>query len=119
MKMCWQNKINLVLGLICLLAFSGCNLKKQVHDNQEIQALRTGCNPVISEGSADPSVRVFNDRVYIFPSYDFSRDNEFWIMKDWKVYSTYDLINFTDYGILLKFTGEDGKLFNLDWFRIY
>ena len=64
----------------------------------------TGGNPVIREGSADPSVRVFNDRVYIYPSHDYSRDNDFWIMKNWKAYSSTDLINFTDHGVILKGT---------------
>jgi hypothetical protein len=70
----------------------------------DVPVHNTGGNPVIPEGSADPSVRVFDGRIYIYPSHDYSRDNDFWIMRDWKVYSTADLVNFTDHGVILKGT---------------
>jgi arabinoxylan arabinofuranohydrolase len=90
------------LFLFILLVFTGCNRNKPIPGNTTDRVLKTGCNPVITEGSADPSVRVFNNRVFIYSSHDFSRDNDFWIMKDWKVYSSADLVNFTDHGIVLK-----------------
>lgn len=90
----------------CLtIVLSGCMYKNtdQVKVDEIIRT--TGGNPLIHEGSADPSVRVFNDRIYVYSSHDFSPENEFWIMKDWKVYSSADLVNFTDHGIALK--GKD------------
>jgi arabinoxylan arabinofuranohydrolase len=46
-------------------------------------------------------VHVFNGRVYVYPSHDFSPSNTDWIMKDWKVYSTIDLNNFVDHGVIV------------------
>lgn len=93
------------LIIFTLLVYAGCKQYKPEREILTVSILKTGGNPVITEGSADPSVRVFDDRVYIYPSHDFSPDNEFWIMKDWKVYSSEDLVNFTDHGIILK--GEE------------
>jgi len=95
-----------VLAIICtFLTTAGCNMNKKDQECTVAVARKTGGNPVIQEGSADPSVRIFNDRVYIYPSHDFSPDNEYWIMKDWKVYSSDDLVNFTDHGVAL--AGKD------------
>jgi hypothetical protein len=91
-------------GLLSALTMAGCNRNKPSCCLSPAVPARTGGNPVIQEGSADPSVRVFNDRVYIYSSHDFSKDNDFWIMKDWKVYSTCDLVNYTDHGTILKGT---------------
>ncbi len=58
-------------------------------------------NPIITHMyTADPSARVFNDTLYIYPSHD--RDKAvWWDMVDWHVFSTTDLKNFTDHGIAL------------------
>jgi arabinoxylan arabinofuranohydrolase len=58
-------------------------------------------NPIITHMyTADPSARVFNDTLYIYPSHD--RDNAvWWDMKDWHVFSTTDLKNFTNHGVAL------------------
>jgi len=47
--------------------------------------------------TADPSARVFNDTLWIYPSHD--RDSaKWWDMEDWHVFSTTDLKHFTDHG---------------------
>jgi arabinoxylan arabinofuranohydrolase len=47
--------------------------------------------------TADPSARVFNGTLYIYPSHD--RDNaQWWDMEDWHVFSTTDMKKFTDHG---------------------
>jgi arabinoxylan arabinofuranohydrolase len=58
-------------------------------------------NPIITHMyTADPSARVFNDTLYIYPSHD--RDNAvWWDMEDWHVFSTTDLKNFSDHGVAL------------------
>lgn len=58
-------------------------------------------NPIIRHiYTADPSVRVFNDTLYIYPSHD--RDNaEWWDMTDWHVLSTTNMVDFQDYGVAL------------------
>lgn len=55
-------------------------------------------NPVITHMyTADPSARVFNDTLFIYPSHD--RDEaKWWDMEDWHVFSTTDLKNYTDHG---------------------
>jgi len=92
-------------SLVIVFLCPGCVRKERASENAAIVRLTTGGNPVIKEGSADPSIRIFGDRIYIYSSHDFSPENEFWIMKDWKVYSSGDLVNFKDHGIVLK--GEE------------
>lgn len=58
-------------------------------------------NPIIDQGSADPSVRVFGGRAYVYGSHDFSPSNTTWVMKDWKVFSSADLVTWTDHGVVL------------------
>lgn len=98
--------------LILLIAITGCHTGTNPawkgpsgKADPGLTFYKTGGNPVIGEGSADPSARVFNDTVYLYPSHDFSRDNDFWIMKDWKAYSSTDLVNFHDHGVVL--TGRE------------
>ena len=92
------------ISIILVLSLNLCKSYSRKTKPDEELFHNTGGNPVISEGSADPSVRVFNDRVYIYPTHDFSRDNDFWITRDWKVYSSTDLVNFTNHGVILKGT---------------
>ena len=59
---------------------------------------------------ADPSVHVFNDRIYIYPSHDWEsgvaeNDNgDHFNMKDYHVYSTDDIMNgeIVDHGVVLE-----------------
>ena len=72
--------------------------------------LQTGTfaqNPVIRDQfTADPSARVFNDKVYIFPSHDIpctpERGRVGWFcMEDYHVFSSLDLTNWNDHGVLI------------------
>ncbi len=58
-------------------------------------------NPFISHMyTADPSARVFNDTLYVYPSHD--PDTATWFnMVDWPVFSTTDLKNWKDHGVIL------------------
>ncbi|MDE5419066.1 family 43 glycosylhydrolase [Labilibaculum sp. DW002] len=58
-------------------------------------------NPFITHMyTADPSARVYNDTLYVYPSHD--PDNAKWFdMIDWHVYSTTDMKNWTDHGVAL------------------
>jgi len=48
--------------------------------------------------TADPSAHVWNDgRLYIYASHDIECQEDFW-MKDWHIFSTDDLIHWTDHG---------------------
>ena len=48
--------------------------------------------------TADPSARVFNDTLYVYPSHDEDTATRF-SMQDWHVFSTTDMQNWTDHGI--------------------
>jgi beta-xylosidase len=56
-------------------------------------------NPFITEAyTADPSARVFNDTLFVYPSHD-PKDATWFDMVDWHVYSTIDMKNWTDHGV--------------------
>ncbi len=56
-------------------------------------------NPFVTHMyTADPSARVFNDTLYVYPSHD--EDTASWFfMHDWHVFSTTDMENWTDHGV--------------------
>ena len=64
-------------------------------------------NPLISGAfSADPSAHVFNGRVYVFPSHDIpappgSRNKKGFNMPDYHVYSSENLFDWTDHGVIV------------------
>lgn len=56
-------------------------------------------NPFITHMyTADPSARVFNDTLYVYPSHDKNTATSF-SMEDWHVFSTTDMENWTDHGV--------------------
>ncbi|ALJ04541.1 hypothetical protein APS56_05020 [Pseudalgibacter alginicilyticus] len=66
-----------------------------------IESICFAQNPFITHMyTADPSARVFNDTLYVYPSHD--PDNADWFdMVDWHVFSTTDMVNWTDHGVAL------------------
>ncbi len=59
-------------------------------------------NPFIKEHyAADPSARVFNGRVYVYASTDNAPPKGFTRMDHHRIYSTDDMVNWTDHGIAL------------------
>jgi hypothetical protein len=61
----------------------------------------TAQNPIIDQGSADPSVKVFGGRAYVYGTHDFSPGDTTWIAKDWHVFSSNDLVTWIDSGVAL------------------
>ena len=65
-------------------------------------------NPLIRDQfTADPSARVFGDRVYVFPSHDIlateGKGRKDWFcMEDYHVFSSANLTNWTDHGIIVQ-----------------
>lgn len=65
-------------------------------------------NPLIRDQfTADPSARVFGDKVYIFPSHDIlateGKGRKDWFcMEDYHVFSSSDLTHWTDHGIIVE-----------------
>lgn len=72
----------------------------------------TAQNPFIRHMyTADPSARVFNDTLYVYPSHD--PDTATWFnMVDWHVFSTTDMKNWTDHGVAL-------SLDDISWAKAY
>ena len=67
-------------------------------------------NPLIlGQFSADPTARVFEGRIYVYPSHDIpaspgrGRTNWF-VMEDYHVYSSENLMDWTDHGVILNQT---------------
>jgi hypothetical protein len=64
-------------------------------------------NPIIRDQfSADPTARVFGDKVYLFPSHDIlakeGRGRVGWFcMEDYHVFSSSDLTSWTDHGVIV------------------
>ena len=64
-------------------------------------------NPLVTHiYTADPTARVFNDTLYVYPSHDVPESdgktgNNNFFMEDYHVFSTVDLMHFTDHGMIL------------------
>jgi len=70
-------------------------------------------NPVIQNlYSADPAPMVYGDKVYLYTSHDDDvTENNFFTMRDWLCYSSSDMVNWTDHGIVASL-----KMFN--WINV-
>ena len=63
-------------------------------------------NPIIGDQfTADPTARVFNDRVYVYPSHDIvppqGQRADWFCMADYHVFSSQNLTDWTDHGVIL------------------
>lgn len=61
-------------------------------------------NPIIQNVyTADPAPMVYKDRVYLYTSHDDDKtEADFYTMRDYCCYSTSDMVNWTDHGIIVK-----------------
>ncbi len=51
-------------------------------------------NPIIGDiGISDPHVHVFNDTIYLYSGNDSHPDDKTWVMRNWRVFSTTNLID--------------------------
>jgi len=58
-------------------------------------------NPIVKDiGMSDPHVRIFNDTIYLYCGHDSHPDDKTWVMKEWRIFSTVDLINWKQQGII-------------------
>lgn len=63
-------------------------------------------NPIINHCfTADPTARVFDGKLYMYPSHDIpspvERLKEWFCMEDYHVYSSENLVDWTDHGVIL------------------
>ena len=76
-----------VLGIACVLGLSVLSPVAARADNPIIQTIYT----------ADPAPMVYNGRVYLYTGHD--EDNStYFTMKEWRVWSSADMVNWTDHG---------------------
>ena len=54
---------------------------------------------ILPDFQADPSARVFNGRLYVYPSHDLA-GNKGWDMVDWHAFSTDDMVHWKDHGVI-------------------
>ena len=87
-----------------VLFFAAC-AKTHVDEGQIV----TGTNPIINDQfTADPTARVFEGKIYMYPSHDIPSvithvDGSAWFsMPDYHVFSSEDLTSWTDHGVILR-----------------
>ena len=85
-----------IIAIVLLIAASG------------IAGKMAAQNPVIrNQYSADPTARVFDGKVYLYPSHDIRNENnprglEWFCMEDYHVFSSDNLTDWRDHGVILK-----------------
>ncbi|MFP4059188.1 MAG: family 43 glycosylhydrolase [Bacteroidales bacterium] len=84
--------------LLAAIMFTGCSFLQKSEKKQEKYHFNIKGNPFVTHMyTADPSARVFNDTLWVYPSHD--PDTATWFsMHDWHVFSTTDMENWTDHG---------------------
>ena len=56
-------------------------------------------NPIVPDiGMSDPHVRVFDGQVYLYCGHDDHPDDRTWVMKEWRIFTTDDLIEWRQVG---------------------
>ena len=80
--------------LLSLLLLSGMSLTASAQ------------NPIIRDQfTADPTARVFNNKVYLFPSHDIKppvgQRQDWFCMEDYHVFSSENLTDWTDHGVIV------------------
>ncbi|WP_346860376.1 glycoside hydrolase family 43 protein [uncultured Draconibacterium sp.] len=95
-----------LLGTILWSCSSGENTEKQkLADNTPKKELNIN-NPVIKDKfTADPAAMVYNDTVYLYAGHDEApNDFDFYKMNEWLVYSSTNMVNWTEHPVPLKTT---------------
>lgn len=83
----------------------GKRYARQMLELQEIKlpAIPSISNPIIQTNyTADPAPMVYNGTLYLYTSHD--EDESTWFtMNDWRLYTTQDMVNWTDHGTVLSY----------------
>ena len=104
----------LILNLIVLMVLfmsSGCVQKssnKNIEPKTDPEPKQIN-NPIIKDKfTADPAALVYNDTVYLYAGHDEApNDFNFYRMNEWLVYSSSDLVNWTEHPVPLKTSDFD------------
>ena len=91
-----------LLTSVAVLIFAACSQSPD-------EVILTGTNPIITgQFTADPTARVFEGKIYMYPSHDIPsvithHDGSAWFsMPDYHVFSSEDLASWTDHGVILR-----------------
>ena len=88
----------LIVILICLFT-TGSIFAQQ----DSLYSFRAKGNPIITHKfTPDPAAYVEGDTLWLFTGHDEGKKNSSLVMKDWLVFSTTDLVNWTEYPVPLK-----------------
>lgn len=81
-----SNKTLIVISLVLLMAVTNIRVTAQ--------------NPIVQTYyTADPAPMVYNGIVYLYTSHDEDvTEKKFFTMRDWRCYSSADMVNWTDHG---------------------
>lgn len=95
----------------CLAAVFALSACCQVPDGSDLpeNVIISGTNPIITnQFTADPTARVFEGKIYMYPSHDIPsvithHDGSAWFsMEDYHVFSSEDLTTWTDHGVIVR-----------------
>lgn len=85
-----------------LLLCGGCALLKSLNVNAQRPIIQT-------KYTADPAPMVYNDTVFLYTTHD-EDDAEGFKMQDWLLYTSTDMVNWTDHGVV-------ASLKSFDWVK--
>ena len=100
----YRNTLTALSALTALLSCFSCGSGKTESGKEEpIVELEMPGNPFITDlYLADPSAHVWEDgRLYVYPSHDIDPPRGCDLMDGYHVFSTTDMVNWTDHGEIL------------------
>ena len=88
-----------ILAVALGLGMTGC---KGVTNMAEVKTEKFHENPIIKGiYTADPAPMVYGDTLYLYTTHDEDElVNDFYTMKDWRCFSTKDMVNWEDHGCI-------------------
>jgi len=73
-------------------------------------------NPIVpNQGLNDPHIHIFNNTAYVYASHDTANGNNGFVMDDWWIWSSPDLVNWKKESVLKPENTYIGKPFNQCW----
>jgi len=61
---------------------------------KQIQKIKKNGNPIIADvGMADPHIKIYNNKAYLYATRDEDKSTKKFIMPDWRIWSSDDLVN--------------------------
>ena len=100
-------KTRTIIASLAMLAAAACNCPKDESVHKSLEELNM---PIIqTKYTADPSPIVIGDTLYLYTSHDDDHGENF-IMKDWLLYTTTDMVNWQDRGAV-------ASLRDFKWYR--